>query len=256
MKIDIKISGVEDWRRQFADFSDRRFTSALSTGLTRAAKLGVGVVQSGIDVGIDRPNPRTKSAVTFKSATAETLESNVLVKDRASSGSSPAEYLSPQFSGGVRNIKKFEQALVNAGVMPSGYVTVPGRAAQLDGYGNVSRAQIVAVLTALGSEFSPGYQRVISKSTTKRLATLAKRGQMFILVRVEDRRIANADPGIYVRTADGRRKAVFIFRKAANYQSRLNLSSFEKDIEQIAVDEIGRALKESAARLAGRGGGV
>lgn len=259
MEIKLKIDGLDELRKQFAGFSDRRFAAGLATGLTRTAKAGVGMLQERIDSGLDRPNPRTQSAVAFKSASASKLEAEVFVKDWVGkgNGTAPVDYLMPQFGGGNRLVKKFEQALINGGVMPKGYVTVPGKAAKLDSYGNVSRAQIVAVLAVLGRELSPGYQQVISKSTEKRIATAKRRGLEFFVVRPEERRVYRLDPGIYIwdLSDGGRRKAVFIFRRAALYRQRLSLQGrLEADIQRTAVDEIGRGLRESAARLAAKGG--
>lgn len=253
MKLTIDMKGLDEVRRSIQDFSERRMKAAVATALTRTAR-GVSTGwQVQIDERIDRPTARTASATSFKGANAGRLEAQAFVKD-ALPGTSPAEYLGVQEAGGRRRIKKFEQALISAGAMPSGWITVPGRGARIDSYGNVSRSMIIAVIAQLGSDYSPGYARVIAKSTAKRLANAAKRGRAFIVVRPEDVKQAGTDAGIYERQADGRRKAVFLFKRAATYRKRLDLLQAGAADLQVALDrEVRRAIDEQVARLAQKG---
>ncbi len=195
--IELRVSGVDQARAALAGFSDRRFKAAIATAVTRTARKAAQGWNQQLQTTIDRPTARTKSAATFQGATANKLSARVFVKDRMV-GTAPDEYLQAQEWGGSRAVKKFEQALINSGAMPRGYVTVPGEAAQRDAYGNVSRSLIIAVLAQLGSDYSPGYQRVISKSATRRLATAARRGQRFVAVQPG----ARISPGIYQRMPD------------------------------------------------------
>lgn len=251
--IEIKITGLKELQSEFREFSQRRMSAALATGLTRAAKRLSQDWQEQINSTIDRPIARTRSATLFRGASAASLESEVRLKDRMS-GSSPADYLAPQEFGGRRLIKKFERSLVASGAMPSGYVTVPGQHAQLDGYGNVSRSLIIAVISQLGRDFSPGYQQVISKSAGKRLASQAKRGKRYIVVKPGTPRVS---PGIYERTADRSLKAVFLYRRDVTYGKRLTLIERGQQLgAQFATEEISRAMADSLARLQVRRGGA
>lgn len=251
--IKIEITGIKELRSQLKDFSERRMNAALATGLTRAAKRLSQDWQGQIDRTVDRPIARTRSATLFRGASATSLESEVRLKDRMS-GSSPADYLAPQEFGGRRLIKKFERSLVASGAMPSGYVTVPGQHAQRDGYGNVSRSLIIAVISQLGRDYSPGYQQVISKSAGKRLASQGKRGKRYIVVKPGTPRVS---PGIYERMADRSLKAVFLYRRDATYGKRLTLR--ERGLKlgaQFATEEISRAMADSLSRLQARRGGA
>ncbi len=247
--LSIKLEGLQQVRAALTEFSDRRFAAAVSTALTRSAKEMSIEWQEQIDRRLDRPIARTKSATTFLSATAQTLKSTVLVKDQMA-GTPPATYLNPQERAGGRRAKKFEQALQASGAMPRGYVLVPGRGAQLDAYGNVSRSQIIAVITQLGSDYSPGYQRVIPKTVAGRLRVMAKRGKSFIAVQPDEEKQLGVSAGIYERSSGGALRAVFLFKRAVRYRKVLDLErTAAQKAPPIVADEFQRAVRESFARL-------
>ena len=250
--IDIKVDGLEDVRRALAEFSDRRFQATVATALTRAAREVSKDWQEQIGSKVDRPTPRTQSAATFLSANAQTLTARVLIKDQGAG--SAAEYLGPLERGGGRLIKRFEQALINGGAMPQGYVTVPGRSAQRDAYGNVSRSVIIAVIADLGAQYSPGYERVISKSTQKRLATRLRRGVTYVAVSPEAGRERGISPGIYEAKAGKALKAVFLFVRGVTYRRQLSLLGKDGAAEAVQSrmqQELDRAIGESWRRLKG-----
>lgn len=255
MQVKIDVTGLKEIQDSIKDFSDRRLNSVVATALTRTAKAASLAWQEKINRGIDRPTPRTQSATAFTGAKADRLESTVFLKDTMQ-GTAPSVFLAPQVFGGGRLLKKFEQALIASGAMPQGFVAVPGKHAQLDSYGNVSRGQLVAVIRALGQDYSPGYQRVISKSTEKRLAKQAKHGRQYIAVPYRSARFGRVSPGVYERMQDGSRKAIFLFKAAVKYQQRLSLTDADavSEIQSIADAELSRALNESLARLAAKGG--
>ncbi len=250
--IKLEIKGIKELQAQFKDFSERRMNAALATGLTLAAKRVSQDWQGQVNSRIDKPVARTRSASMFRGASATNLVAEVKLKDQMT-GLAPATYLAPQELAGSRLVKKFERSLIASGAMPRGYITVPGKHAQRDSYGNVSRALIIAVISQLGKDFSPGYQQVISKKSDKRLASQAKRGRRYIVVKPSTTRVS---PGIYERMANGSLKAVFLFRKDVTYGKRLSLIERGQQVgNAIAVEEIGRALTESLARMQRARGG-
>lgn len=254
MQINIDVKGLKELQATMQNLSDRRINAIAATALTRTAKQVQGKWTAQIVEKIDRPVARTANAVGIKTANAQSLEATVYLKDRMN-GTAPSVYLAPQEFGGKRLLKKFEQALVNSGAMPAGFVTVPGKHAARDGYGNVSRAQLVAVIRGLGEAYSPGYARVISASTTKRLAAQAKHGRKYVAVTPADAKRSRVTPGIYERMPDGSRKAIFIFKAEVSYKRSLSLLDRANvdDIRNIAQAELGRAVTESLARLAAKG---
>jgi len=254
MQIKVDITGLKELQASLKDFSERRMSAAIAAGLTRTAKAVSGDWQADVNKSIDRPNARTSKAVAFTGANAANLQAAVFLKDRMS-GTAPADYLAPQEFGGNRLLKKFEQALINSGAMPSGYLTVPGKHAKLDGNGNVSRGQLIAVIRALGAQYSPGYQQTISKSADKRLAAQAKHGRQYIAVSPQEATRFRVSAGIYERMPSGSRKAIFLFKNSVSYKRRLSLMGRAnvQEVQTMARAQIDRAINESLVRLAARG---
>jgi hypothetical protein len=254
MKITVDTRELDALRRNIAGFSERRMRAVVATALTRTVKRAQGSWGQQLAGEIDRPTARTVGAAGMRGARADNLEAEVFLKDQAV-GVAPAQYLKPQLFGGSRVLKKFEQALISSGAMPRGYLAVPGRGAQRDGYGNVSRAQLVAVIRSLGQDYSPGYQQVISKSTARRLQSQAKHGRKYIAFLPANAKRVGVSPGIYERMPDRRLVAVFLYKNQVTYKRLLRLVDREAiaAIEQDLKQETDRALAESLQRLQARG---
>jgi hypothetical protein len=253
MKFTVDTSGFEELKNSLAGFSDRRFRATIATALTRTAKKGAQIWQGEITQSVDRPTARTQSATSFTGANANNLQATIFVKDKLS-GTAPDAYLQPLVKGGSRMIKKFEQALVNSGVMPAGYVTVPGRAAPRDSYGNITRSLIIQVIAQLGSDYSPGYRRVISTSVAKRLARQKKLGKTYIVVQPGEERKYKTDAGIYLKAPDGRRLAMFLFKRSVRYGRTVDLMGRgTEQVQQLFENEMNIAMKESIEALIKKG---
>lgn len=245
MQYSIKLNGLKELTQGLDGFSDRRFRASIATALTRTAKQGSESWSAQITKSVDRPTARTLKATTFTWARADGLMATVSLKDRMN-GTSPDKYLGPSIFGGGRETKRFEQALINAGAMPRGYVTVPGRAADRDAYGNVTRSLIIAVISQLGSNYSPGYQRVISKSTSKRLERQRKHGKTYVVVQPGEKDKHNASPGIYEMQPDEKRVAIFLFKRSVHYMRTLDImGEGSNGIEAILDKEVNTAIGQS-----------
>ena len=257
MVFSIRIEGIEAVRAKLGVFSDRRFNAALATAMTRTARAIDAEWSSQLEQRFERPTRQTVRASVVSRAQADRLQADVAIRDQvaSSTGRAPVEWLATEERGGGRYIKRFEQALAAQGSLPAGWVTVPGPAAKLDAFGNVSRGQIVQVLAQLGAQLSPGYQRVISASAAKRAAKALATGRQYVAVlplksagTKEGRR-----PGVYVRTKTAF-EPVFLYVRRVSYRPRLSLMQRGKAIaEQQLGQEFLRAVQDSAARLAARG---
>lgn len=250
MNINIEIEGLDELRRTLAGFSDRRFAAVLATTLTRTAAQIRDDWRLQVRGQLDRPTPLTTRSPKLEIATASRLEAVVSIDASVrDNGVPPAEYLKPQEFGGGRAIKMFERALQAMGSMPSGYRAVPGKYATLDAYGNVRRQQLVQVIAQLGRDFSPGYARVISAVTTRRIAAAKRHGREYVAVTT---RRGKLNPGIYQRSTKGM-LPVFFFVSTTQYRSRLTLI---ENAERIAGRQLKvqaeRAVAESWARLQAR----
>ena len=90
------------------------------------------------------PTPYTLGSLYLRPATKARLEAMTWLKD-----SGRPHYLLPQIEGGGRPLKRFEQRLVMTGLMRHDQRAVPAAGAKLDAYGNMSRGQIVQILSQL-----------------------------------------------------------------------------------------------------------
>lgn len=251
MRLTVEIKGLDAATKKLTEaFSARRLNAAAATALTRTARAVADDWKRQLGTSLDRPTAATLGAVRVSMATASNPVAEVSISGQGKRAD-PAEWIGPHERGISRKLKKFEQALQSQGAMPRGTFAVPGPAAKLDAYGNVSRAQIVQVIAQLGAKFSPGYQRVISPSASKRAAKALAKGRGYIAITERNGGLA---PGVYTR--EGRQlRAVFYFVGRTSYSKRLDLM---EQAGRVAADrlqnEVARALTESAERLGARGG--
>lgn len=131
--------------KRLLDEQRKQVPFAVALALTRTAQEIKKAEQAEMRNVFDRPKPFTLNALYVKPATKATLEARVWVKD----SERPTHYLLPQIGGGDRKLKRFEQLLVQRGVMRTGERAVPGGGANLDAFGNMSRGQIVKILSQL-----------------------------------------------------------------------------------------------------------
>jgi hypothetical protein len=143
MKIDVR-DNFPDIKRMLGE-QQRQMPFALAVALTRTAQDVKKAEQAEISKVFDRPTRYTLNSLWMKPAKKQDLEARVWVKD----SERPDHYLLPQIMGGQRPLKRFEQLLVQRGLMRSSERAVPGAAAKLDGYGNMNRGQIVKILSQL-----------------------------------------------------------------------------------------------------------
>lgn len=119
----------------------------------------------------DRPTPRTQKAFYVKRSTKQKLVAEIGIEEFGGKGVAPSKYLLAQIVGGSRRPKRFEVALMRAGVMPASHRAVPGAAAKMDAYGNMQGGQIVQILSYFRAFPEAGYKANI---TDKRKAALRK----------------------------------------------------------------------------------
>ena len=124
---------------------------ATAKALTATAQAVKKDLQSEMKQVFDRPTPFTLNSIYVKAARKNDLTATVGLKDGA-------KYLYPQIFGGGRKLKNFERALQSRNLLPSGMYAVPGSAAKLDKYGNMSKGQLMQILSALNvAEMTSGY---------------------------------------------------------------------------------------------------
>lgn len=225
---------------------EKQVKFATRVALTRTAKRVEAAERHEMRDSFDQPTPFTMSGLFVRPATASDLSAEVKLKDFASKSSTPAaKYLEAQIKGGARGQKRFERALEAIGALPPGYRVVPGEGAQLDAYGNMSRGQIVQILSYFRAFPEAGYKA--NMSDKRREALQRRQGFAYFVGRPGDR----LPLGVYQRVQFARGtavRAVMIFVRNVVYQKTFDFGYVATStIEQHFAAEFTRALAEARA---------
>lgn len=233
---------------------DKQIRFAASLTLNRLAQ---GPVRDALRLemtdSLDRPTPFTlRSIALVKAATRDDLSAVIDFKDVAGGQRPAANYLRWQTQGGERRLKGFELALRSIGALPGGYFAVPGRGAKFDAYGNVSRGQIVAILSYFRAfpEDGRGWKMNSTGATRAKMAkgTRSRPGYRYFVGRPGGRGLL----GIYqdVKLGRGVRELlpVFIFVQWARYEPRLDLKfaaelAMKRNAPQLFRQSLAQALR-------------
>jgi len=255
MQIQVK-ADFQPLRAMLEGFSQRRMASTIATALTRTAVIARQEARTAIGTVFDRPTPWARKSVWMKAASANKLEAMVYLVDRhGDPQAQPHHYLYPEVFGGRRGRKGFESLLARARVLPEGFITVPGKGAKIDGYGNQAKGELVQILSALKAFPTAGAGRGYNMNRT---ASSAKRRgarlrDIFFSSPSLQQQAANGGRlpwGVWERLPSGRIQCLLFFVRAAKYRKRLPL--FEIRDRVMARDfqrEFDRAFEASLARL-------
>jgi hypothetical protein len=248
--MDIRITGLDQLRRQLDSFSDRRFNAAIATALTRAGKAAQEELRRDIMATFDKPTPFTLNALRLWPAKADKLEARVGFRDDYTGGSNANNYLMPHVEGGTRVLKRLERQLQSAGALPGGWYAVPGQGAAIDSYGNPSRGQVQQILSQLRIRDIAGADNAMAAGK-KGIAAQRRAGGRFFVMPVGSK----VQPGIYQREMFGRNiTPVYIFVSGVQYRKRWDFWNRAKAIaERELPKEITRSVQEHIAKLAKQG---
>lgn len=181
----------------------------------------------------DRPTGLTMKSALYEKATKSNPVARIFIRDEASKGASPAKYLQAEVEGGVRRHKGFERRLIAAGVMTSREYAMPGKGAELDGYGNMRSGQISKILSQLGARFDRT-QNESAVSRKRRRGREGRAGQRrgdYFAVTVAGRK--GLRPGVYQRVSTGFGsgvRSILYFATSANYRVRFNIFGLAQGI--------------------------
>lgn len=162
MQIDLRDNFPEV--KRLLGSQQRQMPFALSLAINRTAQDVRKAEREQIGAVFDRPTRYTLNSLYIKPSTKTDLTARVWVKD----SERPNHYLLPQIVGGARPLKRFEAMLVQRGVMRSNERAVPGNAAKLDAFGNMSRGQIVKILSQLKAFATAGFDANATDSRRSR----------------------------------------------------------------------------------------
>lgn len=153
----------------------RQVPYATSVALNKTAQAVKDAIYADMQRRFDRPTPYTLNALRVRRASRDNLTAFVDFKDASGKGIAADRYLGPQVYGGGRRQKRSERALQRVG-MGTGMFAQPAAAAQLDAYGNMSRGQIVRVLSYLQAFGEQGYRANATAASRARTAKMSKKG--------------------------------------------------------------------------------
>lgn len=194
--------------------------------LNRGAYEAAQAIAREMGAVFNEPTPWILRSVRYVKATRSRLEARIDFDQWGNKyGVTAGQVLRAQIHGGQRHLKRFEAALQRIGVLPEGMAVVPGSAARMDKYGNMSAGQIVQILSWFQAFGEQGYSANM-RDGGKRLGRDNKRtGQRGFAYFALQRRHGKLLPGVYQRIKMGfgyAVKPVMIFVKVPAYKPRLD----------------------------------
>lgn len=142
--------------------SERRVRMAGVIALTKTAVDVREAERAEMRDVFDRPTPFTMNALFVKPATMEQPSARVGFKEESSQRRA-LNWLQWHISGGARTQTAYEKLLKRAGAMRSDQRAVPGAGARLDAFGNISRGQLVQILSQLRIDTTAGSTRSLPR---------------------------------------------------------------------------------------------
>lgn len=147
ISVKVDIANLADVTTRLKLIATEQMPFAISVALNRVVeKARIAEIDKMANV-FDRPTPSTLSSVYYRKSTKTKLVAEVGLSDRSTTSVSASKYLAAEITGGQRRAKRFEVALRQAGILPSHMFAVPASGATFDAYGNMSRGQIVQILS-------------------------------------------------------------------------------------------------------------
>lgn len=252
IQISVK-SDLEATVSQWARVAGNQMPIATATALTRTAKAAKEEVERQLPSLIDRPTAYTLRGFRLYPATKTKLRAMVDFRDAFGRGTAARDYLSPLVYGGQRKLKAFERSLQRTGLLPSGYMAVPGAAAKLDASGNMSRGQIVQILAYFKAFSEQGHAANMTDKKRKALARGNKRtGSRGVEYFVGKPGHGRLPLGIWQRISFGAAgsaiKPVIIFVSSTTYREQLDVPGIAKRVieERFAIElqrSVGEAMR-------------
>lgn len=221
----------------------RQVPYAVARAINATAKDSLEAIKREMISVFDRPTPYTLNAFRIQYATKQNWTAIVEPKNRAANAIPADKYLAPEIEGGSRNLKRFERALVAVGAMPQGYRAVPGAAAQLDAYGNMSRGQIVQILSFFRAFPEMGYRSNMTNTDKAKLqkGTRAKTGFAYFVGRPGNKLPLGIWQKFYLGHGTAI-KPIVIFVSHASYHAIFN---FNEITQKVVETKFGAHFTES-----------
>jgi hypothetical protein len=231
-------------RNQLSALERDQLPYATARALTNTALAAKAALRQEMVRVFDRPTPFTLNSLFVTPASKRKLEAVVLAKDLDNKGGGSARLrTAPQIRGGQRDWKRFEGALRRAGLLGNDEQAVPGQAATLDAYGNMSRGQIVQILAWFQAFAESGYKANTTAAGRKKAAAGTRRRQGYRYFYKRD----GKGRGIYKATRFATGSAiqpVLMFVRRAQYRPRLDMAGV---VNQVAATQFESWFRDAMA---------
>lgn len=202
------------------EYGKNQIPFAVSLMLNDTARDVQAAESRGVTETFDRTKPFTRNAFAVSYSNKNNLVARVFAKDIQS------RYLKPQVEGGRRDFKTFEERFAATG-RPK--VALPGAAAKLDQFGNITKAQIKKIARDMNTN-----------ETAKRFFKGVPKG------------LGKPD-GIYARVNENHKIVpLMVFATDAQYEKRFKFSEIGHATVTEQYEKNMRAAWERAIRSAKR----
>lgn len=225
MKLSIQLTGLDralgEIRSSAAKLPSRA-ASMLNTGAFAARKALQDEMAKTFKGGV---TPYLRNSLRVNMATPQRLVAEVFVSDflRVKAGADPEKLLTTMVRGGDRVLKSSERRLRAAGLLQPGFYIVPGEAAVLDSFGNLSGTFMRGLLSYLQAFKDDGYT---ANTSEKKLKRMKRQDINFFVTQGKLRpssKGGHLHPGIYQRRGPGGVdiNPIIMFVRRPTYQPRL-----------------------------------
>lgn len=212
-------------------------------------------LQTRLPKVFDAPTPFTLRGVYTKRAEKTNLTAEVYFPQSHDGAGKPLrEYIRPGALGGLRHQKKTEYLLTVMGVLPAGWVTIPGKAMPLNQYGNLDGGHYLAVIRGLNLKSTKVKPRPMSATAQKRIKRMGVDNEYFAVTPGKNDLAKGGGwlpPGVYKRTGrKGENLVQYLkFVKKAAYTQRLDM---RKEAQQAVKTNLNDRWREAVAEVVQR----
>lgn len=175
---------VKKLTANIADWQQRQIPFAAMTAINKTAEDIKAEIEKTMPQVFDNPTPYILRGLRIKYATKKDLTASIEKK----TGAAYALYVESE--GGGRRPKAAERDLRAVGKLPGDKFIAPGGGARLDQYGNISRGQMIQILSVLDALPNPG-----ANQTARSKIRNTKPGDYFVVTTPH----GGLKPGIYER---------------------------------------------------------
>lgn len=254
MKIDVR-TNIDQLSRSI-ERDMRKVVSRASVNAINHVANGVRAdVRTAMKSAFDRPTTYTLNSLYVSPAKSENLTARVWFKDRYSADPDQTgrHFLVPQIFGGQRVEKRFEWMLKRVGVLPKDMIAVPGNDAKRDANGNMSRGEIIQILSwARALQVVAGATQNMTNETFKKRLKGSRNKKGFKYVLVREKR-GGLMPGIWRADYGGLGRSirpVLMFVTPGKYKSRLKFFDIaESSISRRFSSAWDKAYQEQIRRV-------